>query len=73
MVNVPDQWDNSKVGSPPCGYLADILLCRLQNTVSKLAMFVISLYLKSRKRKQHGVGVQEVLWSGPGRKVTNLT
>lgn len=52
---------------------ADILLCHLQNTVSELAMFVISIYLKSRKRKQHGVGVQGVLWSGPGRKVTNLT
>lgn len=48
---------------------ADLWLCHLRNTASKLAVFVISLCLRNWKEKEHGGGVHNILWSSRGSKV----
>lgn len=64
MVDVPDQWEIVRWLLFLVVTQADIWLCHFQNTASKLAVFVIPLYLRSwkeKKKKKHEGGVQEVL------------
>lgn len=52
MVDVPDQWEIVRWLLFLVVTQADIWLCHFQNTASKLAVFVIPLFLRSWKEKK---------------------
>lgn len=62
MVDVPDPWEVVRWLLLLVVTRADIWHCRLQNIASRLAMFVISLSLRSwKENRKHEGGRQEVL------------
>lgn len=60
MVDVPDQWEIVRWLLFLVVTQADIWLCHFQNTASKLAVFVIPLYLRSWKEKKKKKNMKEV-------------